>query len=150
MAVEVPDVYETFEVGEIKPQKDMDLLVGIGDVILNGEETYQVFVFQNKEGKQASKMDNKFDLAYLDKVKEARGKEITDDPQGVIAAMQALADAKPIIEKRVLEKWAEIAKDLDFEVGQPPKLEGEMAEKWAEKEAAEAKMKEDMAKSKEA
>lgn len=145
MAVDIPEVYESFEVGEIKPQKDMDMLVGIGEVILDGQQAYQCFVFQ-KERKSAARMDNKFDLAYLDKVKAHRGKEITDDPEGVIAAMQKLADAKPKIEEKILEKWAEIAKDLDFEVGKPPKLEGEMAEKWKEKEAAEAKMKEDMGK----
>lgn len=141
MAVEIPDVYETFEVGDIKPQKDMDMLVGIGDVVLNGTETYQVFVFQGEKGKRAARMDNKFDLAYLDKVKEARGKDITDDPEGVIAAMQKLADAKPKIEEKVLERWADIAKDLDFEVGKPPKLEGELAEAWAKKDAAMADRK---------
>lgn len=136
--VELPPVMENFVVGDIEPQKDMDLLVGIGEVTLDEKDKFQVFVFQNQKGQKAAKLDNKFDLSYLDKVKEARGKEISEDAEGLIAAMQKLADTKPKIEAKVIEKWDEIAKDLDFKPGGKPKLEGELAEKWDEKEKAMA------------
>lgn len=144
MDVKVPPVYESFEVGELKPQKDMDMLVGLGEVILDKKDAFQVFIFQNKEGKRGAALDNKFDLKYLDKVKEARGKEITEDAAGVSAAITELDKAKPPILDKVLEKWAEIAKDLDFEVGKPPKLEGELAEVWKDKEKAEAEYKKEL------
>lgn len=138
MAVEIPEVMESFEVGDITPMKDYDMLIGIGEVILDGEHKYQVFVMQGQSGQQAARLDNKFDLAYLEKVKEARGKEFSEDAEGVMAAMKKLADVKPGIEEKVMAKWEEIAKDLDFEPGGAPKLEGELAEKWKEKDKAMA------------
>ena len=141
MAVELPEVMETFEVGDIAPQKDMDMLVGIGEVTLDGKDTFQCFVFQGESGNKAARMDNKYSLAYLDKVKEARGKEISEDAEGLAAAIEKLAEVTPKIEEKILLKWEEIAKDLDFEPGGAPKLEGELAEKWAEKEKAMAERK---------
>ena len=149
MSVELPPVYETVEVGDIKPQKDMERLVGIGEVTLETGKVYTVYVFQGDGGKQAAKLDNKFDLDYLDKVKEARGKEVHEDAEALAAAMTKLHEAKPKIDEKVLEKWKEIAVNLDFEVGKPPKLEGEMAEVWAKKDKAESDMKDEMAKQQE-
>lgn len=135
--VVVPKVYESFDVGEVKPMKDYDVLIGIADVILDGKDHYQCFICQGESGKQGAALDNKFDKTYLDKVAESRGKKLEEDAEGIVAGIEELNQVKPPIEDKVMEKWKEVAKNLDFKPGGTPKMEGELAEMWAKKPKAE-------------